>query len=204
MARPKELRPETWLEQVFATPLQVRLLRLLHRDVRKFWTEREAAATVGSPQPSARKVFRRLERLGLLEVRQAGRAHLVRPPLELALTSCLQDLFRKEAATLPEILKAAAAELPVGVSLYLFGSTARGTATPGSDLDLLVSGPSRESTEAAAQGVRRAVRGYAPIPTNVAALAHAELRKPRYRRLAASILRGGRLVAGPDLSEVLG
>ncbi|MBI2079039.1 MAG: nucleotidyltransferase domain-containing protein [Euryarchaeota archaeon] len=197
------VRPESWLEQLFATPLQVRLLRLLYRDPRKYWTEREAAAAIKAPAPSARKVFRRLEEMGILEVRQVGRAHLVRPRPAMGLSDEIERAFRRESKTLDRILDAAKATLPAKVSLYLFGSTARGTAEPGSDLDLLVSGLDPATTQEAADEVRAAVRGYAPVPTNVVAIPRPDLRKPRYRSLTKNVLAQGRWLAGPDLKEVL-
>lgn len=197
------IRPETWLETVFATSLQVRLLRLLHRDSKKYWTEREAARAIGSPAPSARKVFRRLESLGLLEIRQAGRTHLVRPRQDLVINERIRFVFQMESSTLAEIWRAVKAGLPSAVSCYVFGSTARGTAGPASDLDLLVSGRDRNQAQAAAEAVRRAIRSYAPTPTNVVALSHKELGKRRYRRLAANIKREGQRLAGPDLAGVI-
>ncbi|HEX9816821.1 MAG TPA: nucleotidyltransferase domain-containing protein [Candidatus Thermoplasmatota archaeon] len=196
------IRPETWLESVFATSLQVRLLRLLHRDPKKFWTEREAARAIEAPAPSARKVFRRLEALGLLEVRQAGRAHLVRPRQDLGITKEIQRAFTREASMVGEIWAAVRDACPVNVSCYLFGSTARGTAQRGSDIDLLVTGRDKKATRTAADEVRRAIRSYAPIPINVVALSHRELRLARFGALVANIRRDGRRLAGPEIPQV--
>jgi hypothetical protein len=173
------IRPENWIEGLFASPAQVRLLRVLARDPSKWWTEREAGSAAGLPPSTGHLVFRRLHGTGVLELRRAGRSHSVRLRPELRLTVLLRELFQAEAATLEEMLAAATREARGSVAIYLFGSTARGEAAPESDLDLLVLGRDPEAADAAAAeqmgaagyevvrelgrgGFGRALRGRAP------------------------------------------
>jgi predicted nucleotidyltransferase len=194
------IRPETWLEQVLSAPTNIKILRLLWTDPGKYWTEREAAHAISLPQSSARNAFRKLEELGLLDMRQAGRAHLVRPRPGLAINERIEQVFQLERSTLEELVERIRTAAGPEVTCYLFGSTARKEAAPGSDLDLLIVAPDRTRADHAADKVRKAIRTYAAIPTNVIALSLAESRARRYRALLRNVLQDGRLLRGKALT----
>lgn len=192
------------MEGLFASPAQVRLLRVLARDPSKWWTEREAGSAAGLAPSTGHLVFGRLHGTGVLEVRRAGRSHSVRLRPDLRLTATLRAMFQAEAATLEEMLAAAARETPTTVALYLFGSTARGDAAPESDLDLLVVGRDADAVDATAARVREAVRRIVPANVQVLALDRRRARQPRYRSLLANVRREGRQLGKASLENVLG
>lgn len=191
------MRPENWLEFTLATPLQIRLIRLLLADPQKTWTEREAAAALGENPSSVNKVFARLWDLGLLHLRRAGRSHVVRLQTELGVVQDLQQIFRTESSTTPRLAEAVQRTLPRGVSCYLFGSTARGTAKSTSDVDLVVVGPSRDQASQTAARVHASVRRLIPVRVDVIALSTGSLKDPAYRALVESVRLHGRRVGGP-------
>ncbi|MBA3288149.1 MAG: MarR family transcriptional regulator [Acidimicrobiia bacterium] len=79
-----------------------------------------------------------LERLGLVERRHAGRAHLVQLIDEHPVSQSLREIERTRERTV-EALRAAARGLePAPTYMALYGSWARGEATEDSDLDVAV------------------------------------------------------------------
>lgn len=196
------IRPEGWVETVLGSPHQIRLLRVLARDPAKYWTERQAAAEAGLAQSTANQVFRRLTATGLLEVRKAGRSHLVRLHREYGIARRIIGLLREEMATLDKALAKAASRVPKGVAIYLFGSTARGDAKPTSDVDVFVAAPTAEAAEAAAAAIRAEIRRVLPAHVAVIALDQRAAKQPRYQPLLENIRREGRKRTNISLEEV--
>lgn len=196
------IRPEMWLETALGSPHQIRLLRVLARDPAKYWTEREAAAEAGLAQSTANQVFRRLTATGLLEVRNAGRSHLVRLHREYEIARRIIDLLQAEMATLDKVLAQAASKVPKGVAVYVFGSTARAEAKPTSDVDVFVAAPSADAAEAAADAIRAEIRRVLPARVEVIALDRRASKQPRYRPLLENIRREGRRLTNTSLAEV--
>jgi predicted nucleotidyltransferase len=199
MKAPTSIRPENWLEQVFATPLQTRVLRMLLRNPAREWTERQLAAQLEEPPASVNKVVRRLYRMNLLYLRIIGRSHLVRPRDALAFMKVLHDLFDVEDKTLSQITTVLASKVGPGVACYLFGSTARATASVDSDVDILVVGPNHEAAEKAGVLVSKVLWHEFPMRTEVISLGREELRRPRFRVLLRNIRLEGRRLVGPEL-----
>ena len=70
-------------------------------------------------------------------------------------------------------------EVPAGVACLLFGSTARGRARPGSDVDLLVVAATQEAAEEVAARIRQAVALTFPLDLAIASLGAKDLRSKR-------------------------
>lgn len=79
-----------------------------------------------------------LERLGLVERRHAGRAHLVSLIDENPLAQSIRDIEHAHDRSIDALRHAARAIEPAPVFMALFGSWARGEATDDSDLDVAV------------------------------------------------------------------
>lgn len=197
------MRPESWVEEVLASPAQIRIVRVLARVPEKSWTEREVAREAGLPPSTANVAFRRLEKTGVIEVRHVGRSHLVRLAGHYEVSRYLVDFFRREAMTLQGSLDAAQARLPDDVAFYLFGSTARGQATADSDVDLLIVGPNRERTEEAVAQAYPELRRFLPARFELISLDRRSARRPRYRSLLENVRRDGRRLSRLTLDEVL-
>lgn len=197
------IRPENWTETLFASRAQVRLLRVLARDPPKYWTEREAGSAANLSPSTSHLVFQRLHATGLLEARRVGRSHMVRLRPDVRLTARLHEIFTAEARTLDDVMVAAAREVPPNAAAFLFGSTARGEATPQSDLDFLVVAAESETAELTANRVREAVRRVLPAGIQVLALDRRRARQPRFRKLMRTVRREGRRLTKTTLEDVL-
>lgn len=107
-------------------------------------TQREVARRAGLQHRSIQLALHDLVALGLISRWEGGRDHVVRLQEEHRLVPAIRELFRREADHFLELrqeLTTAAARLTrrSGLAgLALFGSVARGTDRPDSDLDLLV------------------------------------------------------------------
>lgn len=85
-----------------------------------------------------RKAVERLVEEGIVQRRQAGQAKLYRLNRDHLAAPCVEDLSSLRAQLIARLREAAAGWNPRPHSSFLFGSVARGEASPGSDLDLLV------------------------------------------------------------------
>ncbi|MDQ3178196.1 MAG: nucleotidyltransferase domain-containing protein, partial [Actinomycetota bacterium] len=79
-----------------------------------------------------------LERLGLVERRHAGRAHLIRLIDEHPVTQSLREIDQTRGRSIEALREAARGLEPAPTYMALYGSWARGEATEDSDLDVAV------------------------------------------------------------------
>lgn len=102
---------------------------------------REISRRIGASQEGVRRVLERLvaegivvrERAGAAHLYQLNREHLAAPPIE-RLSAMRMELIER-------LRRAIAAWTTAPAAAVLFGSVARGDATPSSDIDLLVVRP---------------------------------------------------------------
>jgi predicted nucleotidyltransferase len=132
------MRLHTALEDLLSTRTGLRVLRALVSAPDRSWTGRELATAATASPPQTLEALKRFERLGLVSRCTAGRAHLWRLTAEHVLVGPLRSLVAFEES-LPgrflHDLRAALKHLPLRRAI-LFGSVARGTETPDSDVDL--------------------------------------------------------------------
>jgi predicted nucleotidyltransferase/biotin operon repressor len=126
------------LDVVLGQRSKVRLLRLLLRSHGQL-TGREIARQTGLSQRTCHTSLRGLERQGIVLRSRAGTAHLYRLNEEHVLvTDVLVPAFRTETDLVQKYADAARLGLKIPVeSVILYGSVARGTERPGSDVDLM-------------------------------------------------------------------
>ncbi len=117
----------------------VRLLRYLATHPQVI-TGRHLASAAGVHHSVARQVLERLTQEGVIERRRAGTAYLYSLNRDrYVVTEILEPAFRNEARWLERLGEEALAALRPSVgSVVLYGSWARGVATPRSDVDLLL------------------------------------------------------------------
>jgi predicted nucleotidyltransferase len=146
------------LEDLLASPVRVRLLRILTKAPRQGFTGRDLARLCERSPSQTINALQGLETSGVVFREIAGRSHVWRLSTDHVLSGLLTKLFEREAGALDALksdLERAIQPLPVERA-WLFGSIARGEERPTSDVDLLVQVTTRadkESVEDALSGL---------------------------------------------------
>ena len=192
---------------------QSRVLRFLWRS-RAEWSGREIARKVGLSAPACNETLKKLDAQGLVELRRVSNVHRYKINSENYLVRRVFALQFEAEAAMPKQIAAAVKKSLVDssksdiVSIVLFGSMARGTERLGSDLDLLVVVPAKESVKALEPRVERLrtflfKRFSMPLSPYVQTLS--ELRDKHHRGLPLirEILQDGRTIFGQDIKELL-
>lgn len=128
----------TPLDDALSSKSKIRLLRLLIEQDRTV-SAREAARLTGRSLTAMLAAIDDLARLGLIQREESGRQFLCRANHDNKLVQLmLEPLFRAEVAW-PELVVSAMRQALTGVvAAWMYGSVARGSDEPGSDLDLFV------------------------------------------------------------------
>lgn len=98
----------------------------------------EVARLAAVSRDRAASIIADLERIGVVERRRAGRAHLVSLIDENPVSRSIRDIENAHDRSIDALRHAARAIEPAPVFMALFGSWARGEATDDSDLDVAV------------------------------------------------------------------
>ncbi len=173
-------------------------------------TGRHLARASGVALARAAEALSRLVDMGVLHRRQAGRAYLYSlNETNYLVSDVLLPAFQGEARWLEalgsEILKAADRTV---VSVILYGSWARGQATPTSDVDLLVVART-DREKARVERLMESQRGLMAErfgrPVSLLVVGREEFRRRlrRGNRLIREIVREGRALAGRSIAEVI-
>lgn len=192
---------------------QVRILRFLWNS-RAEWSGREIARRTGLSAPACHETLKKLNRRGLAQFRRVSNVHLYKVnPENYLVRNVFARIFEAEAAMPKQVLAVVKKSL-VGspksgiISIVLFGSMARGRDNLGSDLDLLIVLPTKDSLKALGPRIERLRtllfrRFSVPLSPYVQTL-H-ELRRKHHRKLplVREILRDGRTVYGTDIRELV-
>lgn len=187
--------PPALLDDVLGTTAKVRILRRLAETT----TDARARALSGNAlarevKMSPNTVHRALKELadaGVVDLVEGPAVHRVRLAEGTALSESLKELFGREAALDREVLDALRAAVPDDVLAVLFGSFARGDATAGSDVDLLIVASSYERAAEVGLAVRDAVRGRVPNPVRSLAMTPEAVVEDWDTALVATIRREG-------------
>jgi predicted nucleotidyltransferase len=129
----------------------------------------EMARLADVSRDRAATVVTRLERLGLIERRPAGRAHLVALIEESPVTESLREIERSHERSVERLRRAARSIKPAPEFMALYGSWARGEATEASDLDVAVIAEGAGDREALLEaldewsGLAKRVTGASPV-----------------------------------------
>jgi predicted nucleotidyltransferase len=159
------MRLDAPLDDVFGSASHVKLLRALYALPAEMGTSgRDLARRAGVSHPRANQVLADLAEQGLVAVQRLPRTELYRVNRHHALTEPITKLFGLEPVLKFELLSLVGRELKVRrlpvTEARIFGSAARGTMAPASDVDLALV-TTRESVaavEAAAQEIAETVR----------------------------------------------
>ena len=169
---------------------------------------------MGLSAPACHETLKKLDVLGLVLLRRVSNVHLYQiNPENYLVQNVFARQFEAEAA-MPKQVAAAVKKSLVGapksdiVSIVLFGSMARGAERLGSDLDLLVVIPSKESLKALEPRVarlREALFKRFSVPLSPYIQTLSELRRKSQAKLplVREILKDGRTIYGRDIKELL-
>lgn len=202
-------KPKTFIEK----DAQSRVLEFLWRS-RAEWSGREIARKAGLSAPACHEALKKLDARGLVYFRRISNVHLYKINAENYLVrNVFAHQFAAEAA-MPKHIAAAAKRTLVDfpgsdiLSLVVFGSMARGTGQLGSDFDLLIVLPGKESAKALEPRVERLRellfrRFSIPLAPYIQTLAELRQKHDRGLPLIREILKDGRTIYGKDLKELL-
>jgi len=138
------------------TPKVISILRTMHSGVEKWYYTRELAKLAHVSTWVVSKQFSKLVKEGTVQKRSEGREKFFKLNLTNPRMRKLCELFeterrekfykenRKLAWALEDFTKRVSDFIPEVQSIILFGSAARGQATPRSDIDILVLAPNSE------------------------------------------------------------
>jgi len=192
------------LEGILSSPVRVKIARLMTDLPDKELTGRELARLLNVSHSSVQEAMKVLVASGFVIRSSVGRAHLYRTNRESYLFDTLQELFRRERDEHDDLVN----ELKTAfdgevVSITLFGSYARGTAGPFSDLDVLVITSDPESSEESAHSLEtRFLRKYG-LRLSAKILTPRELNRKRDAPFIKTARREGVLIEGKSLEEVI-
>lgn len=129
--------------------LELKVVGLLARDIEKRFTINEIAGALGQHYSFVHRVVNRLSEDGVIIKTKAGKAYLCSMDIKNEKTRALiqlNEIEKREKADMDKVLKLVLDDFvkslePVNkniVSIILFGSYAKGTATEESDIDVLL------------------------------------------------------------------
>jgi len=138
------------------TPKVTSILRTMHSNIEKWYYTRELAKLAKVSTWVVSKEFSKLVKEGMVQQKSEGREKFFKLNLTNPRTRKLCELFeierrekfykenRRLAWVLEDFTKRVSDFAPEAQSIILFGSAARGQATPRSDIDILVLVPNYE------------------------------------------------------------
>ncbi len=135
------MRMHNVLDEIVGNRTQVRLLRAFFSYPEKEFHERELERLMKIPQASVHRNVKRLLENGLLDMKRIGRANLYSLNRAHILHPLLKKVFEEEKNILVALRNLIAHDvraLPEADLAVLFGSIAKGTERPDSDVDIFI------------------------------------------------------------------
>ena len=143
------MRLHVFFEDMLGSKAKVKVLRMLFKFKAKTFTGRELAESIGLTHTGVRRALRELQASNLIRVEYHGRSNLITLNTDSCMYNVLQTLFDAEANTFYSFIQELKKDIPQGiiVSCAVFGSVARGTEKPGSDVDVLFITDTKEAVQ---------------------------------------------------------
>ncbi len=127
------------LDRILTSPVRLRVAKFMVRLPEKEFTGREVAALLDLSHTAVQDAMRILVANGLVTRRVIGRAHVFRTNKESYLYGVVRELVKAEEGLEEELFLLLRSRLQdLAISLVVYGSHARGTASSTSDLDVIV------------------------------------------------------------------
>ena len=145
------MKLHSYLERVIGSKTAIALVRVLLNYPGKIFTIRGLAETAGVSASEASLVVRQLEEAGVLKLQPVGKSFLITPNEQsFVLRRIMKPIVQAEGQTIGELTKLLKECFGVEtISVYLFGSVAKGEEKDDSDIDLLVISDDFENASAA-------------------------------------------------------
>ncbi len=194
-----------YIPEIFNGEADARVLRALSTYRGKIFTIRELGRTAGVSHPEVSMIVRKLEKKSIVTIQPVGRALQVALNKDSYVTrSILEPMFAAERATVERIVSLIARFFKDKriISVAIFGSFARGSERPESDIDLLIITPDRELALSCASRAWDAVKGQFGPAISPIVMTRAEFLRFPSSDLAKSILEEYIHVCGTDLKEL--
>ncbi|MBI2176157.1 nucleotidyltransferase domain-containing protein [Candidatus Woesearchaeota archaeon] len=143
------MRLHAFLEDVLGSRVKVNVLRMLFKFKAKTFTGRELAESIRLTHTGVRRALRELQASNLVKLEYHGRSNLITLNTGSYAYNALQTLFGVEAEMFKDhFVQELKREIPNGmVSCAVFGSVARGTEKPDSDVDVLFITGNKEAVQ---------------------------------------------------------
>lgn len=142
------MRLHAFLEDILGSRAKVNVLRVLFKFKTKTFTGRELAMATGLTHTGVRRALRELQASNLIKMEYHGRSNLITLNTDSNLYNLLETLFSVEANTFNTFTLELKKEVPYNVvSCAIFGSIARGTEKPDSDVDVLFITDAKETVQ---------------------------------------------------------
>jgi predicted nucleotidyltransferase len=192
---------------------QTRVLKFLWRS-RSEWSGREVARKVGLSAPACHETLKKLYARGFVQFRRVSNVHLYKVnPENYLVRNVFARLFEAEAAMPKQVAAVVRRTLvdpakPDIASIVIFGSMARGAPQVGSDLDILIVLPAKESLKAVEPRVERLrsllfKRFSVPLAPYIQTLSELRRKFDQKLPLTREILKDGLSIYGQDIKELL-
>jgi len=194
------MHPHHWFETVFGSRSRIRVLRALAEAPDRAWSVRDLARASGMSPNTVARTVEGLHRHRIIAVRVSGASYDVQLRTRLDVVQAMIQMFQAERAMEEAVYARIREAAPAGSSVYLFGSTARGTADGDSDVDLLVVAPDAEEAEKTGVAVWQAASKvmparFQPIPVTARALRGSK------SKFFVGVRRDARLIGGKEARD---
>ena len=143
------MRLHAFLEDLLGSKVKIAVLRMLFRYKTKTFTGRELAGSIGTfTHTGVRRALSDLQVANVVKVEYHGRSNLITLNSEGNFYGVLETLFLAESDAFQNFIKELNKEVPGSVvSCVIFGSVARGSEKPDSDVDVLFITDNREAVQ---------------------------------------------------------
>ncbi len=133
------MRLHTFWEDILGSKAKISVVRTLFKYAPKAFTGRELAESAGITHTGVRRALRELQASNLIKLEYHGRSNIITVNTDSYVYNALQTMFGVEAEAFKNnFVQELKREIPQEIgSCAIFGSVARGTEKPDSDVDVL-------------------------------------------------------------------
>ncbi len=198
------MRLHAFLEDVLGSRSKVNVLRMLFKYKTKTFTGRELAESIGLTHTGVRRSLHELQAANVIKMEYHGRANLITLNTDSRLYGVLETLFKEEADTFYRFTQELKKDAPKGVvSCAIFGSFAKGTEKPDSDVDLLFVTDNKEAVQKFAEDkLQSFARRYGNVITPYI-MPKGEFARKKNTPFVKGVLESHKLVKGENLWKLI-
>lgn len=199
------MRLHTFLEDMLGSRVKVNVLRMLFKFKAKTFTGRELAESIRLTHTGVRRALRELQASNLVLIEYHGRSNLITLNTDSYAYDVLQTLFNAEAGMFKNhFAQELKREVPNGiVSCAIFGSVARGTEKPDSDVDVLFITDNKEAVQKFIEDkLQFFVKRYGNVITPYI-MSKNEFARKKNTPFVKDVLESYKLIKGEDLWKLI-